>query len=309
MFFQGGIMPAAKIIHNSRNVQTIYFDDVRSGWEQWFMLISDQHHDAMECNRRLEKEHLDLALKRNAYIISAGDTFDMMQGKFDPRKSYASMRPEYLHKMIELGNEAYFDIIVKDAIEFYKPYAKLFTVIGKGNHDTSIENHNGTSPVSNLVYGLNQELKGDHRIQAGGFGGWVKINLASNNGKSNKSSVRLKYFHGSGADAPVTRGMIQTARQGLYLPDADVVLNGHNHQSYTASIARERLTQQSRVQFDVIDFVRTPGYNQGYADGYSGFAVEKGSPKPVGCVWMRLFSNNGREVQREFTASVQGASF
>ena len=302
-------MTASKIVHNSRNVQTIYFDNVKSGWEQWFMLISDQHHDSVDCNRKLEKEHLDLALQRNAYIISAGDTLDMMQGKFDPRKSYSAMRPEYLHKMIELGNEAYFDIIVKDAVEFYKPYANLFTVIGRGNHDTSIENHNGTSPVSNLVYGLNEYAGKVHRVQAGGFGGWVKMNFATNDGKSNKSSMNLRYYHGNGADAPVTRGMIQTARQAAILPDADVVLNGHNHQSYLTSIARERLTLQGRVKFDVVDYIRTPGYSQGYGDGFAGFNVEKGSPKPVGCVWMRLYCDNGREVKREFTPSVQGASF
>jgi len=301
-------MPARKIVHNHRNVQTIYFDDVHSGWEQWVMLISDQHHDAIDCNRKFEKEHLDLALERKAYIISAGDTFDMMQGRYDPRKSYAGMRPEYLHKMIELGNEAYFDIITKDAIEFYKPYAHLFTVFARGNHDTSIENHNGISPINNLVFGLNDALKSSHRIQAGGYGGWVKFNFASNKGKSNKSSIKLKYYHGSGGDAPVTRGMIQTARQAVYLPDADVVLNGHNHQSYLTSIARERLNVMGNIYFDVVDYVRTPGYSQGYGDGNSGFSAERLSPKPIGCVWMRLFCNNGRDIQREFTPSVKGAT-
>jgi len=301
-------MPASKIVHNSRNVQTIYFDDVKTGWEQWFLLISDQHHDAIDCNRKFEKEHLDLALARNAYIISAGDTFDMMQGKYDPRKSYASMRPEFLHQMITDGNDAYFDIVVKDAVEFYKPYAHLFAVIARGNHDTTIESHNGTSPISNLVFKLNEHLKGAHRIQAGGYGGWVKINMGMNKYKSNKSSMRLKYYHGSGGDAPVTRGMIQTARQAVFLPDADVVLNGHNHQSYLTSIARERLNDAGNIKFDVVDYIRTPGYSQGYGDGHSGFSAERLSPKPIGCVWMRLFCDNGREIQREFTHSVKGAS-
>jgi len=301
-------MQANKIVHNHRNVQTIHFDDVKSGWEQWFFLISDQHHDAIDCNRKFEKEHLDLALERNAYIISAGDTFDMMQGKFDPRKSYAGMRPEYLHKMITLGNEAYFDIIVKDAIDFYKPYAHLFTVFGRGNHDTTIENHNGVSPISNLVYGLNSEIEVSHRIQAGGYGGWVKMNFATGGGKSNRSSLRLRYHHGSGGDAPVTRGMLQTARQGLYLPDADVVLNGHNHQSYWVPIARQRLNNSSNIVNDIIEFVRTPGYSQGYGDGHTGFSAERLSPKPIGGVWMRVFCNNGRDVEREFTPSVKGAT-
>jgi len=301
-------MQANRIVHNHRNVQTIYFDDVKSHWSQWFFLISDQHHDAIDCNRKFEKEHLDLALERQAYIISAGDTFDMMQGRYDPRKSYAGMRPEYLHQMITEGNEAYFDIVVNDAIEFYKPYAHLFTVFGRGNHDTTVENHNGISPINNLVFGLNNTINTSHRIQAGGYGGWVKFNFATGGGKSNRTSIRLKYFHGSGGDAPVTRGMIQTNRQAVSLPDADIVLNGHNHQSYLTSIARERLNNASAISFDVVDYVRTPGYSQGFGDGHSGYSAEKLSPKPIGGVWMRLFSNNGREIQREFTPSVRGAA-
>jgi predicted phosphodiesterase len=301
-------MTADKIVHNSRNVQTVYFENVKSGWEQWVLLVSDQHHDSHDCARKLEKEHLDLALSRGAYIISAGDTFDMMQGHYDPRKSYAGMRPEYLMQMIDQGNEAYFDIITQDAIEFYKSYAHLVLVVGRGNHDTSIEKHNGISPVGNLVFGLNRTITGDHRIQAGGFGGWVKFNFSTNGGKSNRSSMRLKYYHGGGGDAPVTRGMIQTARQAVYLPDADIVLNGHNHQSYTTSIARERLNDAGKITFDVVDYIRTPGYSCGYGDGHSGFEAERMPPKPIGCVWMRLFSRDGRSVSREFTASIQGGN-
>jgi len=297
-------MPATKIVHNSRNVLTAYFE-ITGGWKQWFLLVSDQHHDSIDCARKYEKEHLDLALERDAYIISAGDTFDMMQGKFDPRKSYHGMRPEYLHEMITQGNEAYFDIITNDAIKFYSPYAGNFLVFGRGNHDTSIETHNGISPISNLVFGLNNQIKGDHRIQAGGYGGWVKLNFASSESRGNRSSMRIKYYHGGGGDAPVTRGMINTARQAVYLPDADVVLNGHNHNSYNTSIARERLNDASRIHFDVVDYIRTPGYNCGYGDGHSGFEAEKMPPKPIGCVWM-LLSSNGRTVKREFTASVKG---
>jgi len=95
-------MAYTKVVHNSRNVQTVYFD-TPAGWEQWFYLISDQHHDSINCNRKLEKEHLDLALERNAYIISAGDTFDLMQGKFDPRKTFVGIRQEYIDAMKKKG--------------------------------------------------------------------------------------------------------------------------------------------------------------------------------------------------------------
>ena len=293
-------MAYTKIVHNSRNVQTVYFD-AAAGWEQWFLLVSDQHHDSISCARKLEKEHLDLALERNAYIISAGDTFDLCQGKFDPRKTFIGLRPEYLDAMNKKGGEGYINAVVDDAVEFYKPYAHLMLVIGKGNHDTTYAQRHGTDVISAMVSKLNSTISGGHVIQTGGYGGWVRFNFSSN--KSNRSSLRLKYFHGSGGDAPVTRGAIQTARQAVYL-EADIILNGHNHNSYHIPISREKLSDSGKVVFDIMDFVRTPGYNCGYGDGNNGWEAEKMPPKPIGCTWMRFFY--GDKIQREFTASVKG---
>jgi len=296
-------MAYQKVIHNARNVQTVYFDS-SGGFEQWFLLVSDQHHDSINCNRKLEKEHLDLALERSAYIISAGDTYDLMQGKYDPRKTYDGIRPEYIHKMNSLGNNAYIDMVVEDAIDFYKPYAHLFLVFGRGNHDTGIETRLGTSPVSNLVHGLNTHIfkeGGSHIVQAGGYGGWLRFNFSK--GKGNRTSFSYRYFHGNGGDAPVTRGAIQTARQAVDF-DADVIHNGHNHQSYHISTRRQRLSESSRITNNIIDFIRTPGYNDGYGDGFAGFEAERLTPKPIGCAWMRIYSR-GKQVMREFTSVVE----
>ena len=149
-------------------------------------------------------------------------------------------------------------------------------------------------------------IKTNHVIQAGGYGGWIRFCFSNNDGKSNRSSMKLKYFHGSGGDAPVTRGAIQTARQAVYL-DADVILNGHNHNSYHIPISREHLSDSGNVVFDIMDFIRTPGYNCGYGDGNNGWEAEKMPPKPIGACWMRLYSENGKRVVREFTTSVRGA--
>ena len=39
------------------------------------------------------RAHLDDALRRNAAILSCGDTFDVMGGKYDKRASKAGLRP------------------------------------------------------------------------------------------------------------------------------------------------------------------------------------------------------------------------
>jgi hypothetical protein len=47
----------------SANVLNVRFSDVADGWERWLMLSSDRHHDSVICDRVLEKEHLEKALK------------------------------------------------------------------------------------------------------------------------------------------------------------------------------------------------------------------------------------------------------
>jgi hypothetical protein len=107
--------------------------------------------------------------------------------------------------------------------------------------------------------------------------------------KTVRTSIKMKYFHGSGGDAPVTRGVIQTARQAVYLPDADIVLNGHNHNEYCIPIQRERLSQTGEIYQDTQWHLRTPGYKNDYGNGSVGWAIESGMPpKPLGCVWLEF---------------------
>jgi len=274
------------------NVLSAYFD-VSANWEQWFLLSSDRHHDSINCNRELEKKHLDKALEREALIIDAGDLVDACQGKFDPRRSYNELRPEY-------RREDYYDVVVNDAVTFYKPYAKNWLLMGRGNHETAVKRNASTDITSRIVGSLNSS-DNCHVIE-GGYGGWVRFMFDRN---KHKSSLNMKYYHGAGGEAPVTRGVIQTNRQAVYLPDADIVMNGHNHNEYTLSIKRERISNKGKLYFDLCHFIRTPGYCDYYGDGFDGWEVERGGvPKPNGCVWMRMFMY-GDLINVEFTADVE----
>ena len=59
-------------------VTTIRMDDPRKGFEQWFLLMSDNHRDSIYCNRDLETEHLEEAKRRSAGVFIFGDFFDAM---------------------------------------------------------------------------------------------------------------------------------------------------------------------------------------------------------------------------------------
>lgn len=244
--------------------------------------MSDNHHDSKYCRRELERKHMQAAKDRGGLIMMFGDIFDAMQGKFDPRRSLDSVRPED-------ARADYFDSIVEHAVEDYAEFADHIVLISKGNHETAVLDKTNTDLTSNLVYKLNAEhVSDDNRIYTGGYGGWIRFMFTAN--KTRRSGLQVKYHHGNGGAAPVTRGVIQTNRQAVFLPDADVVVNGHNHQGYILPIARERLTRSGKVEKDLCWFVRIPGYQDAYADGAAGYVVEKNSgPTPNGAVWLKLY--------------------
>jgi len=197
--------------------------------------------------------------------------------------------------------EAYLDLIVEHAAERYEPYVGNFLLLGHGNHETNIRKRHGVDLTSNLVHRLNA-MGGSCFM--GWYGGYVRFMFKMR--KTVSETKNLKYYHGKrgGTSAPVTRGTIDTNRQSVYLPDADVVLNGHNHNEYVLAIARERVSDKGKVKRDIIQFVRTPGYKDEYDDGARGFGVEGGAgPTPIGCAWLRFYYQwDGMRV--EITADV-----
>ena len=266
------------VISESRNVHSIRFGKVTAGWKQWIMVASDIHIDNKKCNRTLLKQHLELAKERKALIFVFGDLFCAMQGKYDPRKNMEDIRPEDVHAN-------YLDKIIEHAAEFLAPYAQQFVVLGYGNHETSILDRHNISLLDRLVTLLNQS-GGDVRV--GGFGGWIRF-MASPRGTAGES-IKLRYFHGSGGgSAPVTRGVIDTSRQAVYLDGANIVCNGHNHEAYHVPITTEGLSNHGQQKRGLMHFLRTPGYKDDWNKGVGGWSVEKGHPpKPMGCAWILL---------------------
>lgn len=251
-------------------------DNVKVGYEQWQLHIADVHYDSIFCDRDALFEDLNEAKKRKAKIFIWGDLFDAMQGRFDPRRNMDELREEY-------RREDYYDFVVRDLADALKPYAKNLEIIADGNHELSVLKNANTNLADRLVYALNVENKVN--ITHGGYGGWV-VWMYDISGVN--KSIKLKYFHGAGSEAPVTRGVIQTNRQAVYLPDADIVVNGHNHNSYYIPIARERISTQGIQYMDIQHHLRVPGYKQAYGDGAKGWDVTRGGvPKPVGCCWVK----------------------
>jgi hypothetical protein len=266
-------------------VTTVRIDYSGGNNEHTLFLASDLHVDAVSCNRDVLLADMQEAVNRNAMIFLIGDIFDAMQGRFDPRRSLDELRPEY-------RRQDYYDFVVKDVARILGPFAKNIVLISDGNHETATLKNANLSLTDRLIWLLNTQYGGN--VQHGGYGGWVRFMLEGNSG--GRASVKMKYFHGAGGDSPVTRGVIQTNRQAVYLNGADIVVNGHNHNAYYVPIVQESVSDAGKVIFSTQHHVRTPGYKSEYNDGTKGWAVEKGMvPKPLGGAFVNLkVTTNGK---------------
>lgn len=266
-------------------VTTVRIDYSGGNNEHTLFLASDLHVDAVSCNRDVLLADMQEAVNRNAMIFLIGDIFDAMQGRFDPRRSLDELRPEY-------RRQDYYDFVVKDVARILGPFAKNIVLISDGNHETATLKNANLSLTDRLIWLFNTQYGGN--VQHGGYGGWVRFMLEGNSG--GRASVKMKYFHGAGGDSPVTRGVIQTNRQAVYLNGADIVVNGHNHNAYYVPIVQESVSDAGKVIFSTQHHVRTPGYKSEYNDGTKGWAVEKGMvPKPLGGAFVNLkVTTNGK---------------
>lgn len=268
----------------SRNVHRIIFDFEGTKDCAYILLRSDAHHDNPDADNEMEKRHLTLAKRRNAPIVDNGDAFCAMQGRWDKRSDKSALKPE--HQV-----DDYLDALVSTYTDFLEPYAKQLAVIGTGNHETSILKHHETNLTERLVERLRDRTK--ETIYTNSYTGWIFVGIRrrkTNKGKID-SSLKIWRTHGEGGGAPVTRGVIQTARRAVYVPDANIVLSGHIHNEWTVPIQRIRVSPRGRVYQDEQLHIQIPSYKDSYKDGYSygEWAIERGMPpKPTGAIWLKL---------------------
>lgn len=265
--------------------------------QQTILFLSDVHFDSPFCDLKLLKKHLDQAAESNALILIAGDLYDGMQGQNDPRRSYKELKAVY--KGID-----YFDRVLDDSIEFFRPYKDNLALLGYGNHEYSIVRHNGTDLVQRFV-GIMRGLGSP--VVTGGYGGFVRLSMYKDYMTTPRDTIRIWYNHGSGSEAATTKGLPQAYKQAAYVSGVNVIWNAHNHQDYVSHQSTLEVTNKDVVRQGLITFIRTPGYKNEYGDahhGYNGYAVSKMmTPTPRGCCWGKLEIQN-RTISELYYADV-----
>jgi len=259
-------------------------ENIPEDWEKKIYLFSDVHYDSMYCQRDIYIKHLESAKKDDAWILDAEDLFDAIQGRFDPRRNMDDLRPEY-------RRADYYDFVVNDVASFLMPYADNIIMLGMGNHELGVLKNVNSNLTDRLVSKLREQKS---KVVCGGFKGWLRLLVRRNNMPS--GSVVIRFSHsGGGGNAPVTRGVIDTNRQAVYLPDADIVWNGHNHHGWVVPIARERVSNKGVIYSDLAWYVRTPGYKAEYLFSSNGFEAQRATgPRPLGCVVVSLIHSHRR---------------
>lgn len=266
-------------IEKQSNVCTsIKVDSLKTGEEQWFLLCSDIHFDSQKCDRKTLTRHFDQAKGRGAGILINGDLFDVMQGRNDNRRASGA-------KLSELLTGAYFNRVVDIVHEFLSPYSDNLVYIGKGNHETSVEKHNDIDLIEVLKYKLLSENPG-MMCSFGLYESFFKFRV--NYHSTRRRRVTMYAHHGASCVSPVTRGVIEFARLGEVVPQADIVWLGHNHQRNMMFRNYLYINQTGGMETREKVFIRSGAYKKD--DHGEGWAKEKGMPPSnIGSWWLRFY--------------------
>jgi hypothetical protein len=271
----------------ARNVHSLTL----SKEENRVALLSDIHWDNPKCDREMLKRHLDYCLENQIPVFINGDFFCLMQGKGDKRGNKSDIRPEH-------NNAKYLDSVVETAVEWWSPYASILTVIGYGNHETSIIKYQETDLLQRFVDLMNYKNKAN--IFTGGYGGWMVIKYETRT--STSLTKYLKYHHGLGLGGVVTRGAINLTRALEIYENMDVFVMGHIHENSSRNDVRDSIQyNQGKRCYELhqkqIHLAITGTYKEEYGDGSQGWHVERGAPvKPVGG---RILTLHGRRYIKD----------
>jgi len=212
-------------------------------------------------------------MERDALIFIFGDLFDAMQGKNDKRNSKSEM------KNLNLST-AYFNDIIEQIYEFLKPYKSNIALISYGNHETSIIRHNDLDLLDVLCEKLG--------VVKGSYAGFIRFQFEAAAG-GHRFSYDIYYDHGSGGEAPVTKGIIDMSRANL-IANADIYVKGHNHNRFDVDNIVMYMNRAGNIDYKNEVWLRTGTYKREFTQDGHGFMIEKGNQlKPIGGHWLDFY--------------------
>lgn len=241
-----------------------------------FLLASDIHLDNPKCDRALFARHLNEMQDRNGHALFFGDVLCLMQGKKDRRGGKGDIRPEHLG-----GN--YFDLVFEESAEWLKPWQHKILMMGDGNHETAIVNHQEIDPLENVTRLMRTAGAPTEHM---GYQGFVRFVFHKRDGGQVRRCTL--FFHHGAWGGIVTKGTMGGGRYAQVAPDADLVINGHNHERSMVAHPCYRVAENGKVWIEQRWHLQTGTYKQEFS-GTGGWAVERiVMPKSLGGIWLTL---------------------
>lgn len=211
------------------------------GDEVGLRLMSDLHVGASQVDYKLIEREISEAKENGDRVLINGDLLDLILPKDHKRFS-----PTNLHPRIS-GRSDVINAAVMWAAELLAPVATQLDMLGIGNHEEVVTRYHGIDPTLLVIYELEKiirEKKSDHQIHYGGYTGFVDYRIRhlrkrKDPGGEARGGGRwvLYYHHGSGAAAPVTKGMIDFNRKDTFV-DASAIWMGHKHNNWNGKVEK-----------------------------------------------------------------------
>lgn len=241
-------------------------------------LMSDLHIGGATTDHEAILSDLNEADTNGDRVNLNGDIFDCIVPKDHKR-----FRPDALHPDIQ-GRADVLDAQLEMGYEMLKKYAHLIDMAGMGNHDRAAEVFHATDLVARLVRRLNKSnSKKKILVKYGGYTGFIVYKMSR---KSNSARVVIHYHHGSGGQAPVTKGMIGFHRKATWV-DSDIVWEGHKHNTIvdTTPIRMRCPLQGDDPVMDQQVFIMTGGYMDTYKGQSHEDVMEHGRMSSYASDW------------------------
>jgi len=247
--------------------------DVYVNKGQWVLQISDVHYDSQYCDRNLLTKHLKEAEQRGAVVFINGDLMDLMQGKWDPRGGYSGLRAEYKHS-------DYLDRVCSDVAEYLLKF-KVPYILALGNHETNIIKRMHTNPLSNVA--LLIRAGGGECVEMG-YDGYIRWMIKEDR-KSNNQCIQY-FHHGSGGNAPRSKGILSADIDQMQAPDAQLITKGHDHNKWAMPVPVERVSTKGTISVVTTHHLRTGSYQK--LPEYGWAKEKKFAQPPLGGYFVKL---------------------
>ncbi|MGA1114787.1 MAG: hypothetical protein ACO3TI_07570 [Aquiluna sp.] len=269
-----------QLIRRSPQVLEIRIPYTRREQPHEFLLASDIHLDNPKCDRNLLKTHLKQIQGRGGHALFFGDVLCLMQGKKDRRGSKGSIRPEHL-------GSNYFDLVFSETAEWFAPFASTILMMSDGNHETAVIGNQEINPLGNVVRLMRDRY--DSPVEHLPYQGWVWFTFHQPGANRSSRTRRCAlFFHHGAWGGVVTKGTMGGGRYASIAPEADILINGHNHERTIVSHPCFRVSGSGQQRIAQRWHVQTGTYKEEF-EGGGGWAVERiVMPKSLGGVWLKL---------------------